>query len=75
MVIATQNKAYHYNIEMFKLPKFISERAQSCSCSIEIPDTYAYIYIYTPSTRQRLVYKNDIPLLRRRDIPLFRGRN
>ena len=34
-----------------------------------------YIYIYTPLTRQRLVYKNDIPLLRRRDIPLFRGRN
>ena len=31
-----------------------------------------YIYIYTPSTRQRLVYKNDIPLLRRRDIPLLR---
>ena len=28
-----------------------------------------YIYTYTPSTRQRLVYKNDIPLLRRRDIP------
>ena len=36
---------------------------------------YVYIYIYTPSTRQQLVYKNDIPLLRRRDIPLFRGRN
>ena len=33
------------------------------------------MYIYTPSTRQRLVYKNDILLLRRRDIPLFRGRN
>ena len=36
---------------------------------------YVRIYIHTPSTRQRLVYKNDIPLLRRRDIPLFRGRN
>ena len=32
------------------------------------------MYIYTPSTRQRLVYKNDILLLRRRDIPLFRVR-
>ena len=30
---------------------------------------------YTPSTRQRPVYKNDIPLLRRRDISLFRGRH
>ena len=27
--------------------------------------------IYVPSTRQRLVYKNDIPLLRGCDIPLL----
>ena len=33
----------------------------------------SYTSAYTPSTRQWLVYKNDIPLLRRRDIPLFRG--
>ena len=33
------------------------------------------MYVYTPSTRQRLVYKNDILLMCRHDILLFRGRD
>ena len=37
--------------------------------------TLAITYTYTPSSRQRLAYKNDIPLLRRLDVPLLRGRN
>ena len=51
-----------------------SEASETLS-GVFIFELVQYIYIYTPSTRKRLVYKNDIPLLRRRDIPLFRGRN
>ena len=49
--------------------------SKTLSGGIQIRAGVIYIYSYTPSTRQRLVYKNDIPLLRRCDIPLFRGRN
>ena len=58
-----------------KLQHFGSERVNPLVLPRDNPKLVSYMSAYTPSTRRRLVYKNNIPLLRRRYIPLFRGRN